>query len=160
MVGGSWLGNWLLGICKTRGGGIRGQQGGDLKRLPEQHLQETARVLVRTFRLNFELLERSLRYEVSMSKKYAILVDVEGEFRILSLRSNASQRAIKALCRQMAGKLFAGHKLGVLQIEPWPLEKLSRQGFPSALTKTQLEGNWREREEFAPEFFTAPLSLR
>ena len=80
---------------------------------------------MRRFKLDFELLERSLHYEVSMSKKYAIFVDVEGEFRILSLRSNASQRAIKALCRQMAEKRFAGHKLGGLHIEPWPLDELS-----------------------------------
>ncbi len=86
---------------------------------------------MRKFKLNFELLERSLHYEVSMSKKYAIFVDVEGEFRILSLRSNASQRAIKAQCRQMVEKLFAGHKLGGLQIEPWPLDELSHQGSPA-----------------------------
>ncbi len=60
-----------------------------------------------------------------MSKKYAVLVDVDGEIRILSLASNASQRGIKGLCRQMAEKLFAGHKLGDLWIEPWPLEKVS-----------------------------------
>ena len=60
-----------------------------------------------------------------MSKKYAVLVDVDGEIRILSLASN-SQRGIKGLCRQMAKKLFAGHKLGDLWIEPWPFDKVSR----------------------------------
>ncbi len=59
-----------------------------------------------------------------MSKKYAVLVDVDGEIRILSLRSN-SQRGIEGLCRDMAKKLFADHKLGDLWIEPWLLENVS-----------------------------------
>jgi len=67
-----------------------------------------------------------IAYQLNMSKKYAVLVDVDGEIRILSLASNASQRGIKGLCRQMAEKLFAGHKLGDLWIEPWPLENVPR----------------------------------
>ncbi len=72
-----------------------------------------------------------------MSKKYAVLVDVGGEIRILSLRSNASQREIKGLCRQMAKKLFAGHKLGDLWIEPWPLANAPLSRIPQSWANYQ-----------------------
>ncbi len=74
-----------------------------------------------------------------MSKKYAVLVDVDGEIRILSLRSNASQREIKGLCRPMAKKLFAGHKLGDLWIEPWPLVNAPLSRIPESLASYQRE---------------------
>ncbi len=72
-----------------------------------------------------------------MSKKYAVLVNVDGEIRILSLRSNASQREIEGLCRQMAKKLFAGHTLGNLLIEPWPLAKTPLSRIPESLPSYQ-----------------------
>jgi len=72
-----------------------------------------------------------------MSKKYAVLVDVDGEIRILSLRSNASQRETEGLCRQMAKKLFAGHTLGKLLIEPWPLAKAPLSRIPEPLASYQ-----------------------
>ncbi len=72
-----------------------------------------------------------------MSKKYAVLVDVGGEIRILSLRSNASQRKIKGLSRQMAKKLFAGHTLGNLLIEPWPLARAPLSRIPESLASYQ-----------------------
>ncbi len=71
-----------------------------------------------------------------MSKKYAVLVDVDGEIRILSLRSN-SQNGIKGLCRHMAKKLFAGHKLGDLWIEPWPLANAPLSRIPESLAGYQ-----------------------
>ncbi len=72
-----------------------------------------------------------------MSKKFAVLVDVDGEIRILSLRSNASQREIEGLCRQMAKKLIAGHELGDLWIEPWPLGNAPLSGVPESLASYQ-----------------------
>ncbi len=72
-----------------------------------------------------------------MSKKYAVLVDVDGEIRILSLRSNASQREIKGQCRPLAKKLFAGHKLGDLWIEPWPLANAPFSRIPESLASYQ-----------------------
>ena len=72
-----------------------------------------------------------------MSKKYAVLVDVDEEIRILSLRSNASQREIKGLCRQMAKKLFAGHKLGDLWFEPWPVANVPLSRSPESLASYQ-----------------------
>ncbi len=72
-----------------------------------------------------------------MSKKYAVVVDVDGEIRILSLASNASQREIKGVCRQMAKKLFAGHKVGDLWIEPWPLENAPLSRIPESLASHQ-----------------------
>ena len=59
---------------------------------------------------------------LGMSKKYAVLVNVEGKTRILSLTSNASLRETKRLCREMAEMLFVGQRLGDLRIEPWPLD--------------------------------------
>ncbi len=72
-----------------------------------------------------------------MSKKYAVLVNVDGEIRILSLRSNASLRELEGLCRQMAKKLFAGHTLGNLLIEPWPLAKAPLSRIPEPLAGYQ-----------------------
>ncbi len=72
-----------------------------------------------------------------MSKKYAVLVDVDGEIRILSLRSNSSQREIEGLCRQMAKKLFAGHTVGNLLIEPWPLARAPLSRIPESLASYQ-----------------------
>ena len=72
-----------------------------------------------------------------MSKKYAVLVDVDGEIRILSMRSNACQGDIKGLCRQMAKKLFAGHKLGNLWIELWPLANAPLSRIPEPLASYQ-----------------------
>ncbi len=72
-----------------------------------------------------------------MSKKYAVLVDVDGEIRILSLRSNSSLRELEELCRQMAKKLFAGHTLGNLLIEPWPLAKAPLSGIPESSASYQ-----------------------
>ncbi len=72
-----------------------------------------------------------------MSKKYAVLVDVDGEIRILSLRSNASLRELEGLCRQMAKKLFAGHTLGNLLIEPWPLARAPLSRIPVSLASCQ-----------------------
>ena len=53
-----------------------------------------------------------------MSQKYTVLADVEGEIRILLLRTNTSAPEIEELCRQMAEKLFAGRSLGALFIRP------------------------------------------
>ena len=72
-----------------------------------------------------------------MSKKYAVLVNVDGEIRILSLRSNASLRELEELCRQMAKKLFAGHTLGNLLIEPWPLARAPLRRIPESLASYQ-----------------------
>ncbi len=72
-----------------------------------------------------------------MSKKYTVLVDVNGEIRILSLRSYASQREIEGLCRQMAKKLFAGHTLGNLWIESWPLANALLSRIPESLASYQ-----------------------
>ncbi len=62
-----------------------------------------------------------------MSRKYLVLADVDGQIRVLSMRSNGSQRGIEELCRQMAGKLFASRTVGDLLVEPWPLDSLSPQ---------------------------------
>ena len=72
-----------------------------------------------------------------MSEKYAVVVGVDGKIRILSLRSNASHREIKGLCRQLAKKLFAGHTLGDLWIEPWPLANTSLSRIPEPLASYQ-----------------------
>ncbi len=57
-----------------------------------------------------------------MSRKYLVLADVDGQIRILSMRSNGPQKGTEKLCRQMAGKLFANHKVGDLWVEPWPVD--------------------------------------
>ncbi len=62
-----------------------------------------------------------------MSRKYLVLADVDGQIRVLSMRSNGSQRGIEKLCRQMAGKLFASRTVGELLVEPWPVDSLTPQ---------------------------------
>ena len=59
-----------------------------------------------------------------------VLDDIDGKVRVLSMRSNASQRRIVELCRQMIRKLFATHTVKDLWVRPWPAEKLS---LPSSL---------------------------
>jgi len=71
-----------------------------------------------------------------MSRKYLVLADVDGEFRILSMRSNGSGRGIEKLCRQVAGKLFANHNVGDLWVEPWPVDDVTSQ--PSSSVWVQL----------------------
>jgi hypothetical protein len=64
------------------------------------------------------------------SKKYMVLADIDGKIRVLSMRSNASQRRIEALCRKMVRKLFATQTVKNLRVRPWPAEELS---LPSSL---------------------------
>ena len=59
------------------------------------------------------------------SKKYMVMADIDGKIRVLSMRSNASQKRIEDLCRQMVRKLFATHKVNDLWVRPWPAEKLA-----------------------------------
>ena len=72
-----------------------------------------------------------------MSRKYLILADIDGQIRILSMRSNGSQKGIEKLCRQMAGKLFANHKVGDLWVEPWPVDDPTGQPHSDTVALTQ-----------------------
>ncbi|MEE8348537.1 MAG: hypothetical protein V3R94_03135 [Acidobacteriota bacterium] len=59
------------------------------------------------------------------SQKYMVLAEVDGKIRVLSMRSNASQRRIEELSRQMARKLFAAHAVKDLRVQPWPTEEFT-----------------------------------
>ena len=54
-----------------------------------------------------------------------VLANIDGKIRVLSMRSNAFQRRIEELCRQMVRKLFATHTVKDLLVEPWPAEQLA-----------------------------------
>ncbi len=53
------------------------------------------------------------------------------------MRSNGSQKGIEKLCRQMAGKLFANHKVGDLWVEPWPVDDPTPQPYSDTVASTQ-----------------------
>ena len=60
-----------------------------------------------------------------VSQKYMVLANIDGKIRVLSMRSNASQRRIEKLYRRMVRKLFASHAVKDLWVRPGPAEKLS-----------------------------------
>ena len=74
-------------------------------------------------------LERKLLSYPSMSektsKKYMVLAEINGKIRVLSMRSNGSQRRIEELCLQMVRKLFAAQTVNDLWVRPWPTEELT-----------------------------------
>ena len=71
-----------------------------------------------------------------MSNKYLVLADVDGEIKFMSLRSNGSQEEVAKLSQQMTEKLFSGHRVGELWLEPWPLDASTYQ--PAARAVEQL----------------------
>jgi len=62
-----------------------------------------------------------------MSNKYLVLADVDGEIKFLSLRSNGSKEEVAQLSQEMTEKLFSGHQVGELWLEPWPLDDSTYQ---------------------------------
>ena len=74
-----------------------------------------------------------------MSFRYLVLADVGGKIRFLRMRSNGCQKNIEGLCRQMAGKLFAEEKVGVLWLEPWPADQLTHQPRPFSVEPSLTE---------------------
>ncbi len=68
-----------------------------------------------------------------MSNKYLVLADVDGEIKFLSLRSNGSKEEVAELSLQMTEKLFSGHRVGELWLEPWPLDESAYQPAPRAI---------------------------
>ncbi len=74
-----------------------------------------------------------LAYQLGMSNKYLVLADVDGEIKFLSLRSNGSKEEVAELSLQMTEKLFSGHRVGELWLEPWPLDESMYQPAPRAV---------------------------
>jgi hypothetical protein len=74
-----------------------------------------------------------------MSRKYLVLADIDGQIRILSMRSNGSQKGIEELCRRMAGELFANHKVGDLWVEPWPVDDPTPQPYSDTVAATKVQ---------------------
>ncbi len=90
----------------------------------------------RTYRQFTTFGARIASFTQDMSRKVLVLADVDGEFRMLSMRSNGSGRGIEKLSRQMAGKLLANHNVGDLWVEPWPEDDVSSQPSSSVVASS------------------------